>query len=267
MDQDEGLMIGEGLHLAHGHRHWSNLFPVFPTYDLKWSNEDHRSLINKSVTWWEHFHPANGFTYAGAAIYDAMIPGRADAARDQLVQFVYGEQYPHGGGGANTLYTEGSQCNESPLMLAFALQQMLLQSYDGDVHLFPALPSSWPNATFYRMRTEGAYLVSASARHGYAYAVNISAAAEASAPTAIVRADFGPGCKAVQSDPAGAVTMLSCNRYKVALGDALGGARGAVLIWPAGERRPTESEFDPLPMAAANRSHFGVPGHGRPKPV
>jgi alpha-L-fucosidase 2 len=112
-------------------------------------------------------HPANGFTFAGAAIYDSLIPGRADAARDQLMQFVYGEQYPHGGGGgANALYTEGSQCNESPLMLAFALQQMLLQSFDGQHHVFPALPSSWPNATFFQMRTEGAFLVSASARHG-----------------------------------------------------------------------------------------------------
>eukprot|EP00966_Prymnesium_polylepis_P221132 5115077-Prymnesium_polylepis.1 len=25
IDPDEGLMVGEGLHLSHGHRHWSNL--------------------------------------------------------------------------------------------------------------------------------------------------------------------------------------------------------------------------------------------------
>ena len=64
------------------------------------------------------------------------------------------------------MYTEGSQCNESPLVTAFALQQMLLQSFNGELHVFPALPSTWPNASFFNMRTEGAFLVSASARHG-----------------------------------------------------------------------------------------------------
>ena len=55
---------------------------------------------------WEHFHPTNGFTYAGAAIYDSLIPGRADAARDQLVDFVYGDPK----GGANTMYPRWISC-------------------------------------------------------------------------------------------------------------------------------------------------------------
>jgi hypothetical protein len=99
VDPTEGLLIGEGMHLEHGHRHWSNLFPIFPTYDLRWTNEANRSLINSSVVWWEHFHPANGFTYAGAAIYNSLIPGRADAAREQLAEFVYNGTK----GGANTM--------------------------------------------------------------------------------------------------------------------------------------------------------------------
>ena len=72
-DPVQGLMIGTDLHLAHGHRHWSNLFAIFPTYDLRWENPANRSLINTSVAWWEHFHPTNGFTYAGAAIYNSMV--------------------------------------------------------------------------------------------------------------------------------------------------------------------------------------------------
>jgi len=65
VDPVQGLMVGAGLPLAHGHRHWSNLFPIFPTYDLRWGqNASQNDLINRSVSWWEHFHPTNGFTYA-----------------------------------------------------------------------------------------------------------------------------------------------------------------------------------------------------------
>ena len=249
VDPDQGLMIGAGMRLEHGHRHWSNLFPIFPTYDLRWANPANRSLINASVSWWEHFHPTNGFTYAGAAIYNSLIPGRADAARDQLADFVYTDSK----GGTNTLYSEGSQCNESPLMTAFALQQMLLQSFDGDLHIFPALPSAWPNATFYQMRTEGAFLVSASARGGTTNAVEIESLAGS---PCVLRADLGSA--APQSDPAGVVSVLSDGRFKVTLG-----VNQTVTIWRAGVGRPGRQEFTPLPMAEANRSHWGYPGHGR----
>eukprot|EP00911_Craspedida_sp_UC1_P002913 UC1_evm1s2127 len=127
-NDEQGLMIGENMNLSHGHRHWSNLFAIFPTYDIVYGKDAKTdTLINTSVSWWEHFHPTNGFTYAGAAIYNALQPNGAgaEAARQQLTDFVYTDKK----GGDNTLYSEGSQCNESPLMTAFALQQMLLQSW------------------------------------------------------------------------------------------------------------------------------------------
>eukprot|EP00039_Didymoeca_costata_P005999 m.86653 g.86653 ORF g.86653 m.86653 type:complete len:195 (+) comp13063_c0_seq1:1308-1892(+) len=34
-DNLTGLLIGAGMQQTHGHRHWSNLFPIFPTYDLQ----------------------------------------------------------------------------------------------------------------------------------------------------------------------------------------------------------------------------------------
>jgi alpha-L-fucosidase 2 len=44
-------MVGEGMPLSHGHRHWSNLFPIFPLYELRWDDPAQRSLINSSVLW------------------------------------------------------------------------------------------------------------------------------------------------------------------------------------------------------------------------
>lgn len=156
------------------------------------------------------------------------------------------------------MYSEGSQCNESPLMVAFAMQQMLLQSFDGQLHVFPALPSSWPVATFYQMRTEGAFLVSASARSGNTYAIQVQSLAGS---PCIVRADFGG--KRVQSDPIGVVTVLPGGQMQLQLM-----TNESVLIWPVGAPRPGPTEFAPVPIASANVSHFGVPGHGRvPPPV
>ena len=53
-------------------------------------------------------------------------------------------------------------CNESPIMASLALQQMLLQSWNGrPIAIFPAVPASWKDARFARMRAEGAVLVTA----------------------------------------------------------------------------------------------------------
>lgn len=46
-----------------------------------------------------------------------------------------------------------------------AIQEMLLQSWDGGIRLFPGLPVS-QDASFHSLRTEGAFLVSANRRAG-----------------------------------------------------------------------------------------------------
>ena len=57
---------------------------------------------------------------------------------------------------------------------AAGLQEMLIQSYSGTVKLFPAVPESWKNAGFYKLRTEGAFLVSALKQNGKVARVEIS---------------------------------------------------------------------------------------------
>ena len=38
---------------------------------------------------------------------------------------------------------------------------MMLQSYDNEIHIFPAVPDAWKEASYRDLRTEGAFLVSA----------------------------------------------------------------------------------------------------------
>ena len=52
---------------------------------------------------------------------------------------------------------------------------MLLQSYQGFVEIFPAVPNSWATVSFDQLRTEGAFLVSASKQNGQVKTVTIKA--------------------------------------------------------------------------------------------
>jgi hypothetical protein len=66
---------------------------------------------------------------------------------------------------------------------------MLLQSWGGKIRVFPAVPSSWPDATFHQLRAEGAFLVSASRSAGRTEWIQIESLA--GQPATLV-ADFLP---------------------------------------------------------------------------
>ena len=47
-----------------------------------------------------------------------------------------------------------------------AVQEMLLQSWWGEIRLFPAIPSTWDKAGFKNFRAEGAFIISAKYESG-----------------------------------------------------------------------------------------------------
>ena len=51
---------------------------------------------------------------------------------------------------------------------------MLLQSHNGVLRVFPAIPSGWEDVSFTTLRAEGAALVSAERRNGRTQAVKIT---------------------------------------------------------------------------------------------
>ena len=68
---------------------------------------------------------------------------------------------------ANTFYSEiGLPVMETPLHGATAMQEMLLQSWGARLRVFPAVPSTWPDAQIHQLRGEGAYWVSARRERG-----------------------------------------------------------------------------------------------------
>lgn len=55
---------------------------------------------------------------------------------------------------------------EGNFAFAQGVQEMLLQSHKGFIEIFPAVPQSWKNIAFSKLRTEGAFLVSAKKQNG-----------------------------------------------------------------------------------------------------
>jgi alpha-L-fucosidase 2 len=74
-----------------------------------------------------------------------------------------------------TMYAEGAYnpVKESPFSYATAIHEMLLQSWDGTIRVFPGSPGKWKDVAFHHLRTRGAFLVSARKKGGVTEFVNI----------------------------------------------------------------------------------------------
>ena len=178
------LMIGANLSLHSSNKHFSHLFSIFPLGLQDWSVEAERELWTKSLAVFKHYNDPTvsdeGFTYLGMAIITAWarpaLPGGAPAswADSVLGNISHFFRVPQLGSG--TMYADhaacgpvagcregmAGPCNESPILASLALQQMLLQSWNGvPIGIFPAVSASWADARFARMRAEGAVLVAA----------------------------------------------------------------------------------------------------------
>ena len=64
---------------------------------------------------------------------------------------------------------------EGNFAFAAGLQEMLLQSHTGVIHIFPAIPKSWGNAEFHDLRAQGAFLITAKMKEGKVAHVQVMA--------------------------------------------------------------------------------------------
>lgn len=150
-----GRMIGRRAPLRGGHRHWSHLLAVYPLRTLRPENPKDRELIETSLSHWRSFgRGIGGYAFTASACMAAIL-GDGDRALGYLDEL---KSYLR----PNTLYSEiGIPVMETPLHGATAMQEMVLQSSGGVIRAFPAVPGSWSDVQFSRLRGEGGFLVSA----------------------------------------------------------------------------------------------------------
>jgi alpha-L-fucosidase 2 len=76
-------------------------------------------------------------------------------------------------GGQYSNFTYRPFTLEGNFAFAKGIQEMLLQSHNGYLEIFPAIPSDWKNVSFTKFRTPGAFLVSANKEKGSVVEVKI----------------------------------------------------------------------------------------------
>ncbi len=175
-DDKQGYHIGAGVPLAQSHRHFSHLLMFYPLHTADPDDPAERVRLEKSLDHWIGFEGAlQGYSFTGASAMSSWLR-RKEAAVSLLSQFL--DRYVK----ANTMYLEAGPVIETPLAGAASVQEILLQSATPNpfaplIRVFPAVPDSWPEVTIHRLRTEGAFLVSARRRGGQTRFIQVTSLA------------------------------------------------------------------------------------------
>ena len=242
-DPAHGYNVSLGVGFDVPHRHFSHLFALFPLHNVAYEDADggtpaSRDLFARSLDRWTSLTCGgvttacpNGFTYDGAVSLSALMT--TDTSRREAAAAFADGFVRSGLLHASTMYSEGHQpCLESPLGLASALQDILLQSWGGRVRVFPAAPASWPDAVFHNLAAEGGFRVSAARANGTtAWAALTAAPADAggaASVTATLAVELGGPAAWAPADAAVDVLPTGDLRVAVPVG-------GTVVVYRQGE--------------------------------
>ncbi len=172
--QDElGFRVGRDANFSLSHRHYSHLLQVYPIYDVNWDQAENRAIIKRSLDQWEKNSGAwRGYSYTGAGSIYAMM-GNGAKTHQLLNEMMKGRFSIK----PNTMYTEAGPVIETPLSAITTLNEMLLQSWNNVVRVFPAIPITWEEVSFDKLLAKGAFEVSAVRRNGLTQFIKIKSLA------------------------------------------------------------------------------------------
>lgn len=174
-DEDNGLLVAPGIPLKESHRHFSHLMAIHPLGLLDWNNGPFDTrIINSSLAHLEKLGSDNWCGYSWAwlgSLYARAHMGTkaANALKTFATCFCSPNSFHLNGdqsGTGKSKMTYRPFTLEGNFAFAEGIQEMLLQSQNGRIQIFPAIPASWTNVSFHNLRTEGAFLVSAERKDG-----------------------------------------------------------------------------------------------------
>jgi alpha-L-fucosidase 2 len=173
--QDQyGYRIGRDANFTISHRHYSHLLQVYPIYDVNWDQPENRDIILKSLNQWKSKDEAwRGYSYTGSGSIYAMMD-KGDSTWKLLNEMIDKGRFAIK---PNTMYLEAGPVIETPLSGVTTMNEMLLQSWGGIIRVFPAIPTSWKNASFNKLLAKGAFEVSAVRKNGATQFIRIKSLA------------------------------------------------------------------------------------------
>ena len=184
LDKTGGLTFAKGFPYNQSHRHLSNAMSIHPLGVIDWSNgTEDQKIIKATLANFDKMGPEfwTGYSYSWLGNMKARAmdgEGASEALRTFAQCFCLRNTFH-----ANSDQTkiDKSKFTPRPFTLegnfAFAsgVQEMLIQSHTGTIRIFPAIPETWKDASFDKLRTYGAYLVSATMKNGSVATVTVTA--------------------------------------------------------------------------------------------
>ncbi|HQW84140.1 MAG TPA: hypothetical protein PK987_06765, partial [Ferruginibacter sp.] len=187
---ETGLTIAPGQNLDESHRHHAHLMAIYPLGLLSTDDEKQNEIIQKSLNWLQKKGTRlwTGYSFSWAAcIYARAKEG--DSAVSMLQKFASNFC------SVNSFHLNGDQkagqysdfkyrpfTLEGNFAFAQAIHELLLQSFNGYIEVFPAIPKKipglkegWKDVSFKTLRAEGAFLVSAIKENDVITSVTITA--------------------------------------------------------------------------------------------
>ncbi len=180
--EDQRLLVAPGSPLGESHRHFSHLMAIHPLGLVRWEDgERSRATIEAAVAELDRLGTSlwTGYSFAWQASIAARARDGAGAERALEIfstAFCLRSSFHCNGDQSGQGYSSMTYrpfTLEGNFAAAAAVQEMLLQSYSGTIRLFPAVPSTWEDASFETLRAEGAFLVSAERSDGDVQRVEI----------------------------------------------------------------------------------------------
>ena len=180
-----GLTIAPNQNLEESHRHHAHLMAIYPLGLLNGDRIADKIVMDKSLRWLEKKGTREwcGYSFSWAACLYARAREGDSAARMLKIfanNFVSINSFHLNGdqrGGQFSNFTYRPFTLEGNFAFAQGLHEMLIQSSNGYIEIFPAIPADWKKLSFTTLRTEGAFLVSASMENGRIKEVVITSAA------------------------------------------------------------------------------------------
>ncbi|MEN8117363.1 MAG: glycoside hydrolase family 95-like protein [Bacteroidota bacterium] len=182
LDEENCLTFAPGTPYNKSHRHFSHLMAFHPFGLIEWgNNKQDQEIIKATIKRLDDIGPDywTGYSYSWLGNLKARAmdgDGAADALRIFAECFclrntfhVNGDQSKSG----KSKYTYRPFTLEGNFAFASAINEMLIQSHTGVVRLFPAIPSSWKDVSFEKLRTVGAFLVSSEMKNGEVFCIEI----------------------------------------------------------------------------------------------
>jgi alpha-L-fucosidase 2 len=177
-----GLTIAPGQDLDGSHRHMSPYMAIYPLALLDINRPEDSIVIERSL---KHIEEKGtrawcGYSFSWMASLYARAH-KADSAVRQLQIFASNFCSPNSfhlngdqKGGQYSGFTYRPFTLEGNFAFAQGVQELLLQSRNGYVEVFPAVPDSWKDVSFSSLRCEGAFLISGIKQNGVPVSIKIT---------------------------------------------------------------------------------------------